>query len=53
MQPSKKQNANKRTKVKNALKKHQMGEKVTYLLICVFVFFVRAKKRKYKIENRK
>ena len=29
------------------------GKKVTYPLICVFVFFVHAKERKQKIENRK
>ena len=28
-------------------------KKVTYSLICVFVFFVHAKRRKKKIENRK
>ena len=41
---AKAQNA-KRTKIKNALKKHLRGRKVTYLLICVFVLFVRAKKK--------
>ena len=30
-----------------------MRKIVTYSLICVFVFFVRAKKRKQKIENKK
>ena len=39
-------NANKQTKIKNAVKKHLRGKKVTYSLICVFVFFVGAKKRK-------
>ena len=40
MQPSKKQNANKRTKVKNALKKHQKegggSQLFAYLRFCVF-----------------
>ena len=39
------QNANKRTKVKYALKKHLRGKKVTYSLISVFVIFARMKKR--------
>ena len=43
-QPSKSTKRYKRTKIKNALKKHQ-GKNVTYSLICVFVIFVRAKKR--------
>ena len=38
-------NANKRTKIKNALKKASKEKKVTYSLICVFVL---AKKKKYK-----
>ena len=37
----------KRTKLKNALKKHLRGKKVTYSLMCVFV---RVKKR--KLEKR-
>ena len=47
------QNADKRTKVKNALKKHLRGKKVTYSLICVFVLFVHTKKREQQKENRK
>ena len=48
---AKAQNANKPTKIKNALKKHLTGKKVTYSLICVFVFYVHAKKRKQKTEK--
>ena len=44
-QPSKSTKRYKRTKIKNALK-NICGEKVTYSLICVFVLFVGAKKRK-------
>ena len=42
---AKAQNANKQTKIENALKKH-LSRKVTYSFICVFVFSVHAKKRK-------
>ena len=48
---TKAQNANDITKIKNMLKKHL--EKVTYSLICVFVFFVRAKKKKIEIKKMK
>ena len=44
---TKAQSTNNRTKIKNASK----GEKVTYSLICVFVFFVCAKKRKQKKDK--
>ena len=47
---AKTQNANKRTKIKNALKKNLSGKK-TYSLICVFCVFCARKER--KIENRK
>ena len=43
---TKAQNANKRTKTENALKKTSEWKKVTYSLICIFVFFVHTKKRK-------
>ena len=33
------------------LKKTSKGEKVTYSLMCVFVLFVCAKERKWKMEN--
>ena len=35
------------------LLKTSKGEKVTYSLICIFGFFVPAKKIKQKIENKK
>ena len=38
---------------KKCAQKTSKGKKVTYSIICIFVFFVRAKKRKQKIENRK
>ena len=44
-EPSKSTKHYKRTKIKNALKKHLRGEKVTYSLIWVFVLCVGAKKR--------
>ena len=49
-QPSKSTKRYRKTKIKNALKKHLRG-KVAYSLICVFVLFVRAKKK--KIEKRR
>ena len=48
-QPSKSTNANKQTKIKNALKKSKW-KKVTYSLICVFVL---AKKKIKKSLQRK
>ena len=52
MQPSKNTKTQiKGTKIKNALKKTSKGEKVTYSLMCVFVLFVCAKERKWKMEN--
>ena len=42
-QSSKDTRRSKRTKIKNVPSK---GKKVTYLLVCVFVLFVRGKKRK-------
>ena len=44
-QPSKSTKRYKRTKIKNALKKTSKGKKVTYSFICVFMLFVRARKR--------
>ena len=42
---TKAQNPNERTKIEMCLKTPK-GKKVIYLLICVFVFFVRMRKRK-------
>ena len=46
MQPSKSTKTQiSEQKFKNALKKHLKWKKVTYSLICIFLFFVRAKKK--------